>query len=133
MKNFLFIFTLLLGMLLFLPEEESKAEDNRTLPQTETITKENSASDSRQKLEILRSDLKDSNCLTPRRTIQTVHNTVNFRMQKSAEKLLQLLRLKEENSLRKISEDVSLSQTINLSALLCRKGYHIYALRKILI
>lgn len=133
MKNFLFIFTLLLGMLLFLPEEESKAEDNRTLPQTETITKENSASDSRQKLEILRSDLKDSNCLTPRRTIQTVHNTVNFRMQKSAEKLLQLLRLKEENSLRKISEDVSLSQTINLSTLLCRKGYHIYALRKILI
>lgn len=120
-------------MLLFLPEGESKAEDNRTLAQTETIMKENSASDSQQKLEILRSDLKDSNCLTPRRTIQTVNNPVNFRIQKSAEKLLQLLRLKEENSLRKISEDVSLSQTINLSTLLCRKGYHIYALRKILI
>lgn len=133
MKNFLFIFTLLLGLVLFLPEEESKAADQPVAARTETVMKENSASDSQQKLEIIRNELKESKGLTSRRTVQTVNPTVNFRFQKSVEKLLQLLRLKEENSLRKISEEVSLRQTIHLSTLLCRKGYHVYALRKILI
>lgn len=133
MKNFLFIVTLLLGALLFLPEEESKAADHSVSARTETVMKENSASDSQQKLEIIRNELQESKGLTSRRLAQTVHPTLNCRFQKSAEKLLQLLRLKEENSLRKISEEVSLRQTIHLSTLLCRKGYHIYALRKILI
>lgn len=133
MKNFLFIFTLLLGALLFLPQEEPKAADHSVVASAETVMKENSASDSQQKFEIIRNELKDSKGLTSRRTVQTVNRTVSFRFQRSVEKLLQLLRLKEENSLRKISEEVSLRQTINFSTLLCRKGYHVYALRKILI
>lgn len=133
MKNFLFIFTLLLGALLFLPQEEPEAADHSVVASAETVMKENSASDSQQKFEIIRNELKDSKGLTSRRTVQTVNRTVSFRFQRSVEKLLQLLRLKEENSLRKISEEVSLRQTIHLSTLLCRKGYHVYALRKILI
>lgn len=85
------------------------------------------------RLEILSSDLKGSNCLTPRRTAQTSINTFDIRIQKNAEKILQIFRLKEANLLRKVSESVSICQTINRSALLVRTGYHVYALRKIII
>lgn len=133
MKNFLFIFTLLLGMLLFIPKEEWKASDSQRVAQKEAVMKDKGMADIQYHLEILSNDLKGSNCLTPRRVVQSGNNTIDIRIQKSAEKFLQLLRLKEENMLRKISEGVSLCQTINLSTLLCRKGYHVYALRKIII
>lgn len=84
-------------------------------------------------LEILGNDLKGSNCLTPRRTIQNVSNTFNIRLLKIEERATQYFRLKEINLLRKVSEVVTTHQTINFSTLLCRMGYHVYALRKIII
>lgn len=134
MKSFLFILTLLFGILLFIPEERMKSDDIIAMAhQQEAVMKEKAAADLQHSLEVLSSDLKESSCLTPRRAIQASNSTFNIRLFKSEEKTLQYFRLKEINQLRKVSESVSTCQTINVSTLLCRKGYHIYALRKIII
>ena len=115
MKNFLFILTLLFGMLLFVPEEEQKSCTASDLSaQKEAIMMEKGAADMQHNLEILTCDLKDSNCLTPRRTVQTVSNTINIRLLKIEEKTIQYFRLKEINLLRKVSEEVTICQTIPL-------------------
>ena len=134
MKNFLFILTLLFGMLLFVPEDVQNNDTTLDLSaQKEAIMMEKGAADMQHNLEILTCDLKDSNCLTPRRTVQTVSNTINIRLLKIEEKAIQYFRLKEINLLRKVSEEVTICQTINFSTLLCRMGYHVYGLRKIII
>lgn len=84
-------------------------------------------------LTVLSTDLKGSNGLTARRTIQSTNNAFNLRTLKMAEKILQDIRLKEMNALRKISLDVSECQTINLSTLLCRMAQHVFVLRKLII
>jgi len=94
---------------------------------------EKGTTDMQHNLEILSSDLKGSNCLTPRRSIQNVSNTLNIRLLKIEERAIQYFRLKEINLLRKVSEEVTICQTINFSTLLCRMGYHVYGLRKIII
>lgn len=134
MKNFLFILTLLFGMLLFVPEDVQKSVSMPDLSaQKEAVMKEKSAADMQHNLEILSNDLKDSNCLTPRRTVQATTNTLNIRLLKIEKKAIQYFRLKETNLLRKVSEEVAICQTINFSSLLCRMGYHVYGLRKIII
>ena len=66
MKNFLFILTLLFGMLLFVPED---VQNNNTTPdlqaQKEVVMMEKGTADMQHNLEILSNDLKGSNCLTP--------------------------------------------------------------------
>lgn len=134
MKNFLFILTLLFGMLLFVPEEVQNSVGVPDLSvQSEAVMKEKGAADMQQNLEILSNDLKGSNCLTPRRTVQATTNTLNIRLLKIEKKAIEYFRLKEINLLRKVSEEVTLCQSINLSTLLCRMGYHVYGLRKIII
>jgi len=134
MKNFLFILTLLFGMLLFVPED---VQNNNTTPdlqaQKEAVMMEKGTADMQHNLEILSNDLKGSNCLTPRRNIQNVSNTLNIRLLKIKERTIQYFRLKEIDLLRKVSEEVTICQTINFSTLLCRMGYHVYGLRKIII
>lgn len=135
MKNFLFILVLLFGTLLLFPGETREDEAASHLQaQKEAVMKEKGGADDMQHhLEILSSDLKGSNFLTPRRTVQTAGNTLNVRLLKIEEKIIQYFRLKEINLLRKVSEEVTICQTINFSALLCRMGYHVYGLRKIII
>lgn len=134
MKNLLFILTLLFGILLFAPEN---IQDNDTAlglqAQQEVVMIEKGTADIQHNLEILSSDLKNSNCLIPRRSIQNVNNTFNIRLLKIEKRVIQYFRLKETNLLRKISEKVTICQTINLSTLLCRMGYQVYGLRKIII
>ena len=116
MKNFLFILTLLFGMLLFVPEDVQNNDTTLDLQvQKEAVMIEKGTADMQHNLEILSSDLKGCNCLTPRRSIQNVSNTLKI------------------NLLRKVSEEVTICQTINFSTLLCRMGYHVYGLRKIII
>ena len=134
MKNFLFILTLLFGMLLFVPEDVQNNDTTLDLQvQKEAVMIEKGTADMQHNLEILSSDLKGCNCLTPRRSIQNVSNTLNIRLLKIEEKAIQYFRLKEINRLRKVSEEVTICQTINFSTLLCRMGYHVYGLRKIII
>lgn len=134
MKNFLFILAILFGLLLF--AHKNLQDNDATLDfqaQKEAIMKEKKVADMQHHLEILSNDLKSSNCLTPRRTIQNVSNTLNIRLLKIEKKVIQYFRLKEINLLRKVSEEVTICQTINFAILLCRRGYHVYGLRKIII
>ncbi|WP_455637471.1 hypothetical protein [Parabacteroides sp.] len=132
MKKILFILTLLLGCLFFSSQEEINS-DEIVVPNKETVMKEKGSADVQYYLTILSSDLKESKGLTARRTVQTTNNTFQLRIQKSAEKELQYIRLKEINALRKVSENVSECQTINLSTLFCRMAQHVFALRKLII
>ena len=126
MKNFLFILTLLFGMLLFSPQEEVES-DNIAVAQKEAVMKEKGSADVQYYLNVLSTDLKESKGLTARRTVQSTNNTFHLRTLKIAEKVLQDIRLKE------MLENVSECQTINLSTLLCRMGEHVFALRKLII
>ena len=134
MKDFLIILTLLFGILLFVPKD---VQNNDTMPdlqaKKEMVMVEKGAADLQHNLEILSCDLKSCNCLTPRRTTQNISNTLNIRLLKIEKRTIRYFRLKEINILRKVSEEVTTYQTINFSTLLCRMGYHVYGLRKIII
>lgn len=133
MKKILFILTLLFGILLFSPQQEETESDDIAISKTEAIMKEKSAADIQYFLTVLSTDLKGSNGLTARRTIQSTNNTFNLRIQKVAERFLRDIHLKEANALRKVSENVSECQTIYLSTLFCRMAQHVFALRKLII
>ena len=134
MKDFLIILTLLFGILLFVPKD---VQNNDTMPdlqaKKEMVMLEKGAADLQHNLEILSCDLKSCNFLTPRRTTQNISNTLNIRLLKIEKRTIRYFRLKEINILRKVSEEVTTYQTINFSTLLCRMGYHVYGLRKIII
>nr|WP_129735575.1 hypothetical protein [Parabacteroides goldsteinii] len=132
MKNILFILTLLFGILLFSPQEETESNDI-VMSNKEAVMKEKSSADMQYFLTVLSTDLKGSNGLTARRTVQSTNNTFNLRIQKMAERVLQDMRLKEIDALRKVSQNVSECQTINLSTLLCRMAQHVFVLRKLII
>ena len=132
MKNILFILTLLFGILLFSPQAETESNDI-IVSKNEAIMKEKNSADMQYFLTVLSTDLKGSNGLTARRTVQSTNNTFNLRIQKIAERVLQDIRLKEMNALRKVSQNVSECQTINLSTLLCRMAQHVFVLRKLII
>ena len=134
MKVFLHIIILLLGIFFFTAEESQ--DDTAVLlsqAQKEMITVEEGTTDMQYHLDILSNELKDTNCLVPRRSIQTSSSTLNIRLFKFEKKILQISYLKKTNLLRKVSEEVTTFQTIKFSTLLCRMGYHIYGLRKIII
>lgn len=132
MKNFLYILTLLLGILLFSSQEEVESSDN-VVSATEAVMQEKSSADVQYYLAVLSTDLKESKGLTARRTVQLTNNTFHLRSLKLAEKVLQDIRLKEMNAQRKVLENVSQCQTINLSTLFCRMAQHVFVLRKLII
>lgn len=132
MKNILFILTILLGALLFSPQEEIESNE-MAVSKKESVMKEKGSADIQYYLNVLSSDLKGSNGLTSRRTVQSTNYTFNVRTLKVAERMLQDIRLKEANALRKVSENVSECQTINLSTLFCRMAQHVFVLRKLII
>ena len=108
-------------MLLFVPEDVQNNDPTPDLQaQKEAVMMEKGTTDMQHNLEILSSD-------------QNVSNTLNIRLLKIEERAIQYFRLKEINLLRKVSEEVTICQTINFSTLLCRMGYHVYGLRKIII
>lgn len=85
-----------------------------------------------QRLEELSDELKSRTCLLPRRTVQLISHSVKVREEKS-QKVFWQTRLNGENKLYRTSEFTSDCQIIQFATLLCRKGYYIYALRKLLI
>lgn len=134
MKNFLFVIGLLIGTLLFASENETDGSRTATAALQETVMKEkNPASDIHYRIEALGNELKENNCLTPRRVLPTTINAFQVRLQHTFTKVLQALRLKTHDAGYKVSEDVSLDQTIHLSTLFCCKGRHVFALRKLII
>ncbi|MEG1749078.1 MAG: hypothetical protein RRZ65_06895 [Tannerellaceae bacterium] len=132
MKNCLFIIGVFLSLFLFVPMEDA-SRDEMCADACETVMQKNAIADMEHHLAVLSSELKESNALTPRRNIQTTSFTLDIRLHQGAVRVLQDYLVKGHDRLRQVSESVSISQTINYYTLLCRTGYHIYTLRKILI
>ncbi len=88
--------------------------------------------DVQRNFELISKDLKSSHGIA-RRNIQTTNFNCCIKLHKNTIRLLQYLRIKETIQLQKVSEYITTCQTAKLSALLCRMGYHVYALRKIII
>lgn len=135
MKHILLVIGLLIGFFLFIPKEGLDGDRlvAGSLP-AETVMKEkSSATDVQHCIQTLSDELKDSLCLTPRRTIQTTANAFNFRIHPTVEKLLQTFRLRNMDTTYRISANLSVCQTLRISTLFCRMGQHVYVLRKLII
>lgn len=135
MKSFLLLIGLLIGTLLFASENETDGSEQATPSAAqETVMKEkNPASDIRYRIETLGNELKESNCLAPRRVLQTGSATWQVRLPNSFTRLLESLRQRTLGACYKTSEEVSSGQTIHLSTLFCCKARHVFALRKLII
>lgn len=133
MKKVLSILGLLCIVLLLSPDNGFRQEESTCITTEESQIKDaDGVSQHKMMLIELSNELKESSCLTAR-TLQITNNIWVQRLTKSSYKLTELIRIKEHNELRKVSETVTAFQTINHSTLLCRAGYHIYGLRKIII
>lgn len=135
MKSFLLLIGLLIGTLLFTSENETDGSGQATSPATqETVMKEkNAATDIHYRIEALGNELKESNCLAPRRVLQTGSATWQVRLPNSFTRLLESLRQRTLGTYYKTSEEVSSGQIIHLSTLFCCKARHVFALRKLII
>jgi hypothetical protein len=135
MKNMLFITGILTAFLFFHTLDEEWTDDNVTLKKCEAVVLEkNATKDIQHRFEIISNDLKNSNCRTPRRNVQKTNLLpANSKVCKNIIRILQDIQLKEKELLRKVSECVAERQTLYLASLLSRRGYHVYALRKIII
>lgn len=134
MKKYLFIIGLLLAFFLHIPAEaESYGEADALTEREYSIKEKDTAADTQKRFEQLGKDMRNSNCLTPRRHVQSNYTPSHLRIVRNAVRLIQDIRLKEASQLQRVSEQVTLCQTTNYSILLRRLGYRIYALRKIII
>lgn len=132
-RKFFYILSLLLGLFLFIPNDIQQAQNkNFVFAEQESVWKEG-ITDWEHHLEIISNDLQNSNCLALRRSSQTISPTSNLRLHRTELKVLHFFNLRKINLQRKISEEICTHQTINFSSLLCRMGYHVYGLRKIII
>ena len=131
-RNLFYISALLFGILMFSFEDETRGE-SAAVSQAVVVMEEKGAADAQHYIDALRSDLEVSKGLNTRRTVQPIDNTLHLRTLKMAKKVLRDIRLKEVNLQRKVMENVSEYQTINLSTLTCFAAQYVYALRKLLI
>lgn len=133
MKQIVFIVGILLAALLLSPSKRTISEHIAMTGHETTLCEKTTDSDMKERLEKISKDLRGSNFLTPRRPVQSTYNQPSARILKTATRLLYDVRLRGADQLQRISEYNSLCQTINYSALLTRTGYHVLALRKLLI
>jgi hypothetical protein len=137
MKRWLLAGVLLSGVLfldLQMKRENSVSPPVRPATAITSLTDRN-PTDAEHRLTLLSNELKERTCVLPRQTTscQGVHHIANKRALRGWEKILQQFRLRGENQLRKVNEIISDCYIINYSTLLCRRGYYIFALRKLLI
>ena len=89
--------------------------------------------DLRHKVAILSNDLKGSNCLSPRRVLQTPSFSIDIRLLKQIERETYTIRLKGMNILDKTNQTFSFINSFNISTLEHRMGRYVYSIRKLLI
>lgn len=134
MKKLFCIIALLTIVFQFTSTNEASEQGLGILTEREyAIMEENAATEVQHRLEIITNDIKNSNCLVPRRNIQTYQFVPRINVFKNTVRVFQDIRLKEAEQLQKVSKYISDLQTINYSILRSVKGYHIYALRKLII
>ncbi|MCD7930065.1 MAG: hypothetical protein LUH15_01090 [Tannerellaceae bacterium] len=132
MKKILIILAFFCSFLLLSSTEPSGSSKTAAPVSKEDVIKANTST-TQQSIEILSKDLRSNKFLTPRRNVQVFNTSSHARVAQQINKLLRVLRVKGEDRLCKILEFNTYCQTVKLSTLLCRRGYHIYALRKIVI
>lgn len=133
MKNLIYLMLLFCGIYLLSPGHSGhNSRKHLNVSHNEVIKEKNDFSDMEACIMTLKSDLSASSCLTPR-TIQLTSTSFCERFTRSEEKLLQEIRIKGVNLLRKISEEVLSAQSLQVSSLRSSAGYHVFGLRKIII
>ena len=132
MKKLFYLILLFCGIFLLNPDQFGSGNDKFAVSNNEVVKEKNDYSDIQDRIMTLKSDLSTSTCLTPR-TVQLTPSFLCERITRLAEKILQDVRIKEENLLRKTSEGVALTESLLVSALRSSAGYHVFALRKIII
>lgn len=133
MKKILFILGLLMCALFLAPENSLySAEEATPLAQSEAIMN-SQENDLRHKIAILSNDLKECNCLTPRRVFQTTSFSLDIRLLKHIGKENYTVRLKGLNILSKTNQAFSFINSSNISTLEHRMGRYVYSIRKLLI
>ncbi|MDR3251238.1 MAG: hypothetical protein LBT42_06205 [Tannerella sp.] len=139
LKMWLYVGALLCGVMLLgetVGTGETIPKENANKPnieETGTITEKIDRPDNVRLMETLSNELRSRKSVLPRQNFQWSNNTIDTRTIRSQTKMQQLFRLKSEDRLRKVSVAVSDCQITNYFTLLCRRGYYIYALRKLII
>ena len=133
MKRVCYLIGLLLGLLLFAPEESYQEQGNQQVTSQETCMQETATSDMERKIEVLSEELQHSQGLLARRSFQANGQSLTLRHMKTIEKVLHETALQQANLLHRLSQHRNLTYINHLSSLACREGQHLFALRKLLL
>ena len=133
MKRAFYLIGLLLGLLLFAPEDSHQEQGNQQVTSQETCMQETATSDMERKIEVLSEALQHSQGLLARRSFQANGQSLTLRHMKTIEKVLHETALQLANLLHRLSQHRNLTYINHLSSLACREGQHLFALRKLLL
>ena len=133
MKRAFYLIGLLLGLLLFAPEEGRQEQGNQQVTTEESYMQETATSDMERKLEVLSEELQHSQGLLARRSFQANGQSLTLRHIKTLEKVLHETAIQQANQLHRLSQHRNLTCINHLSSLACREGQHLFALRKLLL
>jgi hypothetical protein len=137
MKKLFYLILLFCGIFLLNPDQFGSGNDKFAVSNNEVVKEKNDYSDIQDRIMTLKSDLSTSTCLTPR-TVQLTPSFLCERITRLAEKILQDVRIKEENLLRKTSEGVALTEACllrkrNSSPVICQTGFTNSSLRLFIV
>jgi len=135
MKNILYFMMFLVAFAMFISfgNEIANAVPDSQLMRDETVVGKDFAKEAQKQVEILCRDMRSNNFLAPQRSFQFGGNTLLVRSSRSMVKISHFIIKQKTDRLLKISTDVLADRLSNFYSLLCRSGYHIFALRKIII
>lgn len=132
MKTYLYtLFTITFLAYLFSTDFGTEAGSEPARSVVEVVT--NSVPDHEQQLETISKDLKSSKAVTVRRVASTFSNIFVSRMEKTITKDIHHTYLKRQNTSLRISEGLSVYQSLKFSTILSGAGYYVFSLRKIII
>ena len=133
-KRVMYILGILTALLLFSPEESLTGSSDVAAVNTEkAVVEKDARSDMQTQIAVLSKEMKSNNLLTPRRTLPSFTQSTTIRQYDGVQRILQYFRLKGGNTLVKVLEHETDTQTIYFSTLCCNKAHHVFALRKLLI
>ncbi len=133
MRKILFIASLLAVICMLASSPEANRGTLRIQAEEAVVNMSGHTETMHHPVEFLSKDTRGGNLLTARRTVQAFSMTSEVRNVSEIVRITQDFRMKDTDRLQKVSASVTKLQTINHSALLTRMGYHVYALREIII
>jgi len=135
MKHCLYVIGILAAILLFGMDSDSFFfhSDRIAMNEEKAVVEQTAQRHQEQCKAILSEDLKNGNLLTRNRTFQVNTIQINVRCITQSERQIQYFRLKGCDLLAKLTAITAIDHFVNYTAILCSKGYHVFALRKLLI